>query len=296
VTGLIAIARREITERWIVLVVALVLGWLPIAAAVIERVAELPLAAPPLVLYLASRAICIVAFVIGMSLIGRQLHGGQSTFWFSRPISAPAIALGQVLGVALVVIAAQCLVLAPTAWWYGLQATSPGPERGWVLYDFESFGARDLVGAMLLLGAGLTAGVLARSRSRWFALDLAGLTAVGLVMIRVVDQISSARERYWIHFNGRWQRPWELAEAQRVSEQDIHLMRLAEARFETTVDGLWAAIAIAIAVALFAAVVAAVARGRTDGRRAHGALSTTLWSSLVAVAASGLAVAHWGLR
>jgi len=286
----IAIAAREVAQRWVLLVVAAVLGWLPVAAMYLDWRMELPVATAPLVVYAIVRAFWIVAFAVGMSLLGRQLHAGQLAFYFARPISGWAIAGGKVLGAAVAIVAAVVLVLAPT------RLQSGRFDGQWILYVARS-GPEDLVAAVLFLGAGLVAGVLARSRSPWFVVDAVGLMTIVLLAVRVVDRITTLNERYWIFYDGRWQRPWLLPTfspplPKAEQQQLVH----AEQHFLDNVQTLWGWLAIAAAVALLAAAAAAVVFGRTDGARAHRALSTTLWSSMCAVGAAALAVVHWGLQ
>jgi hypothetical protein len=287
VRACIAIAAREVAQRWVMLVVAAVLGWLPVAAKYVDNTTLLPIEVAPVLLYVIVRAFWMLALAIGMSLVGRQLHGGQLAFYFARPIAGWAIAGGKVLGAATAVVLAELLVLVPLR---------VGPFDPTWLEDVS--GPDDLVAAVLFLGAGLVAGVLARSRSRWFAIDAIGLVSVALLAIRIVDQITTLRERYMVHYNGHWQRPWNLPTQPLgpFSELEKQAVLHAEQRFLGDVHALWGGVALAAAVALLAAAAAAVVVGRTDGERAHRAQSTTLWSSLFAIGTAGLAIAHWGVR
>jgi hypothetical protein len=285
----VAIAAREIAQRWVLLAVAAVLGWLPVVGMYLDRAGALPFGIAPLVVYVVARAFWIVAFAVGMSLLGRQLHDGKLAFYFARPVSGWAIAGGKLIGAGAAVLLAELLVLAPTA----LQSETF--DGAWILTVAHS-GPEDLVAAELFFGCGLVAGVLARSRSSWFAIDAAGLVTVVLLVVRVIDRITTLGQRYWVYYDGRWQRPWELPTAQPLGLEEWRVLIRAENSFLANVHLLWGWLAIAAAVALLAAAAAGVVFGRTDGERAHRALSTTLWSSLCAVGAAGLAVAHWGLR
>lgn len=160
-TGALAIARHEVAERWRLWPLALCLGWLPLVPA---RLVGDDGAVTSASLYGLMCASWIAAIAIGMTLIGRPLHDGRLAFYFARPIRGAAIAGGKLLGGLVVVAGIELVLCAPVAAHFGSLSCL----------------AVAMVPAALCFGIGLAAGVLARSRSRWFAADLAGVAVFAL--------------------------------------------------------------------------------------------------------------------
>ncbi|HEX3763572.1 MAG TPA: hypothetical protein VHW23_32975 [Kofleriaceae bacterium] len=178
-TGAFVIARHEVAERWRLWPLALGLGWLPLLPARLVGDDGVVTSAS---LYGLMCASWIAAIAIGMSLIGRPLHDGQLAFYFARPIRGAAIAGGKLLGGVIVVAGIELVLCAPVAAHFGSLSCV----------------ALAMVPAALCFGMGLAAGVLVRSRSRWFLADAVGLGGFALELrwITALD-VYERDDRVW---------------------------------------------------------------------------------------------------
>jgi hypothetical protein len=259
VTGALRIARLELARRWSLWPVGLGLGLL---VAVMSRFTDDGRLTDVCMVGVVMLS-WIIAFAIGMSLLGVPLHDGRLAFFFSRPIRGVTIAAGKVIGGLVIVVGMQALLLAPTM----MLSTS----------SYQTYALSGPVYAVgmtiVFLAAGLVVGILARSRSRWFILDAVGGTIVALLAMAMFAQVN---------------------QAQRYAELNEWTWQQAEPMF-ARIDVLMLSLAITCVLVVFAAVTAAVAAGRTDRDRVHRSLAITLWSALGVVGVIGIAVAHWGL-
>jgi hypothetical protein len=304
VRGAIAIARHEITQRSFLPVAALALGFLPLLVGLLtdggsDGASGLYYASggPRYVAFMAIIFLsCIAAFVIGMSLVGRPLHAGQMSFYFTRPIAGRAVVGGKLLGGLLVIAAAQLLIYVPTAAHDMLGARHPYNQHQ-AAVDFPPVPVI-VVGAGLL-GIGLVAGVLARSRSRWLLVDLAGIGFVALEIARIAKQIIAGQALF-----GAGEGIFRTVASPPAPPHTVEAVAWVvpwpglpdfEEQFHERVRHLGIGLTVAAIVALFAATMAAVVVGRTDRERAHAAMSTTLWSSLLVIGGLGLAISQWGM-
>jgi hypothetical protein len=263
--GLLTIARQEIAKRWVLLPAALVLGLVPLVLAGFgsydnydnqydgyQNIAAVVQLALVTISY-------VIAFAIGMGVLGTPLHDGRIAFYFARPVSAIAIVIGKVAGaLALIVTVEGLLAMRSLAIRSADQITA-------------NLQLEILVG-VAFLGAGLVVGILARSKSRWFIADALGAIAVTFEFTKLLDRIN-------------------------IVEMKYRFSKLEKARplFDQVSSLLIAMLAAAIA-AMFVAASVAIVIGRTDQERAHRAMSITLWSSLIAIGAVGFAIGQWGLQ
>jgi hypothetical protein len=260
VRGAYAIARHEFLRRWPLVLVGLGLGLLVLALSApdspqLARLTDMLVTISVVVSW-------IIAFMSGMSLIGRPLHDGRLSFYFTRPIASSAIVIGKVVGGGLAITCMHVALVVPLA-------------RAFV---HEPTGLNDLAGPATFVGiafffVGLVIGILARSRSRWFVIDIVGAAVAALIAV--------------LMFAGFGDRKANIA--QFADPEDAAMLFRRANAFLT-------ALIIAAALALFVAVVVAITRGRTDRDLVHRSLSTALWPLLTAVGVIGLALAHWGLR
>ncbi len=271
--GQFTIARQEIARRWVLLPAALALGLVPLVIAVLAgpaidyhgfnwftdgscRRLDELASIVQLGLLLCSY---VAAFAIGMGVLGRPLHDGGIAFYFARPVSAVAIVVGKLAGALALIVGIDGLLFM----------------RNLALVSSDKMTANASLAILVgvgFLGAGSVIGILARSKSRWFILDALGAIVVTLEFTKLLDRINIAEMKY-------------------------RFAKIEKARplFDQVSSTLIAMLVAAIA-ATFIAAAAAVAIGRTDPERAHGVLSITLWSLLIAVASVGLAIGQWGLR
>jgi len=261
VIGVLRIARLELARRWTLWPVGLGLGLVAAIVPMVERDNRFGDTCMVGVVVLA----WIMAFAIGMSLLGRPLHDGRLAFFFTRPVHGVTIAAGKVIGGLVLVVGMQALLLAPAMLTYR-------PNASYVLTDYD--GMLFAIGmTVVFLAAGLVVGILARSRSRWFILDAIGGTTAALLAVATFAQIN---------------------QAQRYAELDEWTWQQARPMFER-IEILLGSLAISGIFVVFAAVTIAIAIGRTDRDRVHRSLAITLWSSLAVLGVIGIAFAHWGL-
>lgn len=251
---LLAVAARELRERWLLFPGALAAGFFPI---VFPAFGESRALAPTVGIAGTVLFGVATAVVIGSSMLARDAANGRLGFLFSRPLPWSTIWGGKWL--AAIALAATTSLLMAIPWTLAYPLSSLGGHHGdsWWRAFWESEGSV-LFAVILLLAIGLANfnGTAFRSRSPWLAVDLVLLllaiwtvrhTVVPLVLLGVVG----------IHPLSRW--------------------------------GLLAPMGI-LATAFLAASAVQVARGRTDLRRAHVAMSVAFWA--IVFAALGLAAAR----
>lgn len=110
--GTLTIAARELRERSFVFITAAVAALIPFIAAILPRTRS----QSPLLVILVMGLIIAVGFtlalsiVLGGSIVARELADKRMSFYFSKPVSAPAIWFGKVLGA--VVTLALCFAIS----------------------------------------------------------------------------------------------------------------------------------------------------------------------------------------
>lgn len=258
---LAVVLRRELAERRLLMLAAALLGLVPLAVPFLPLgISRVPDARAGTAIALAVIVSYVLALVLGSTVLARDLSERRLGFYFSRPLPGWAIWAGKLAGAALLAFGCGVLVLLPSL----LLGDRPDPSAYW-MWDLGSAG-RDLgLGSFLwaatvlaLLLAANAVGVMVRSRSPWFLLDLlAGTLLVGLVVL-VTARLLSA---------------WALGA---LALAQIGLL-------------------VAAVLSLAAASALQVTRARTDLRRGHRLLSLALWACLgLAVLAYG-GYARWVL-
>ena len=115
--GILAVAARELNERWTVLIAAMVAGLVALLVTLFSSLGRhdardaRELAA---VIFAAVFAFGL-AIVVGSGMINRELVERRHGFFFSRPLSAGAIWGGKLLACWLLAVASGLVVLLPTA-------------------------------------------------------------------------------------------------------------------------------------------------------------------------------------
>lgn len=259
--GAYAIARHEVLRRWPLVLVGLGLGIIALAFSLpsspqLARLADMLVTLSIVVTW-------IISFMSGMTLVGRPLHDGRLSFYFTRPISSSSIVIGKIVGGLLAITLMHAALVVPLA------RANANRDPG-VLNDLA--GPATFVGVAFFV-VGLVIGILARSRSRWFVIDVGGAAVAALVAV--------------LMFAGFGDRKARIAES---ADPDVARLLFERANI------FLAALIVAAALALVVAVVIAITRGRTDRDLVHRALSTYLWPLITAVGLAGLALAHWGLQ
>jgi hypothetical protein len=244
---LLAVAARELRERWLLFPGALVAGCTPwvLPAFGVSRELAVTTGGAGATLFGVAAAV-----VIGSSMLARDAANGRLGFLFSRPLPWGTIWGGKWL--AAIVLAAATALLAAIPWMLSYPLSSLGGHHGnsWLRALWHSEGTA-LIAVLLLLAIGLANfnATAFRSRSPWLAADLLLALLAGwavrrylapLVSLGIVD----------IHPVSRW--------------------------------GLLAPLGI-LATAFLVASVLQVAFGRTDLRRAHVAMSLSFWAIVFGV-------------
>ena len=254
--GLLAVAAMALKKRWSVLVAAFVAGLLALAVPFFSALGrhDVREARDLAALIFAAAFACGVAVVIGGGMITRELAERRHGFLFARPLSGGAIWGGNVLACWLLAVGSGLAVLLPAA------AVSRGGHLLGAVSRYGDVAATLGIAMAAVLGLILYAHAVAlmvRSRTPW----LLALDAVLAVAVATAGALA------------------------------LRSLFLAYALDALTYAG--AAIAVATLVAPLIAGFAQVSRGRTDSRRGHQALSTTLWSILGVTALLVAGYARW---
>lgn len=177
--SLAAVARLEVERSWLLLPLALAVGFAPFG---VMPFIDAPLrAAHGVASWLAFLFAAGTAILLGTATISGDLATGRLGFYFSRPLPWWAIWAGKLAVALALTLAVAALVLVPTA------IFGPGGDPlpvGWV--------ARGVMLAILLIGLSHWGAVAARSRSAWLVLDL---LAIPLVVWGVNDALRRALEQ-----------------------------------------------------------------------------------------------------
>jgi hypothetical protein len=258
--GFVAVFEREIVERRLLPLAALVLGLVPLAAPLLPG---LPYSPPAVIrsgvaLGLALIVSFVLALFLGGSVIARDLGERRLGFYFARPISGGAIWAGKLAAAAVLATGAGALVLLPAL----LIGDVPDPSGYWgsAMTGGPLLGTPGLAVAwlgfiVLVIVGAHAAGVILRSRSPWLLLDLAALSVTVAIVWTCLEILTRA---------GAGLMSWMGVSV------SFALLQYVEAT-----------VAAVTVVTLAVAGAAQVGRGRTDLRRGHRVLSIVLWSALL---------------
>lgn len=239
--GTLAVAAREIAERKLLFLGALVAGLLPLAFPLLPVLRGNSRDARSLAVLLVGSTIAVAfPIVFGATVLVGDVAQKRLAFYFSRPLPAASIWSGKLLGALSISIGCVLLATAPVFLVEGESAFSADTaglfSRGTLLLA--------LPGILLLFLLAHVVASMARLRSAWIALDF--LFAVAFTAAIAL----SIRSLVFAGF-------WDLRERSR------------------SVPLWW--LPVALILILLAATCVQVVDGRTDARRSHGALSATLW-------------------
>lgn len=170
----LAVAAREVKERWLLFPAGLVVGLVPFVGPAFGIQADLIEVGAP---FLAILVGAIAALVAGASMLARDTADGRLAFLFARPVPWEAIWGGKWLAAVVLVFGSFFLALLPVSILY----PSPSPSGLLVGPDGSA-----LFLVLLLLGIGFANfnATAFRSRSAWLALDL-GLLLVASRLVAV---------------------------------------------------------------------------------------------------------------
>jgi ABC-type transport system involved in multi-copper enzyme maturation permease subunit len=110
--NVIAIARREIGERSFVFIVAVVVTVLPLLTIIVPRS---ELSDRVMVSMVLSAALLLgLGFILGLSMVGRELTEKRLSFYFSRPVSGASIWFGKLTACVAIVLGCAVIMLIPS--------------------------------------------------------------------------------------------------------------------------------------------------------------------------------------
>jgi len=173
VSKTLAVAARELRERWLLFPAGLVFGLGPVGLPAFGLDRDvIPVAGIVGAVLLGAAA----ALIMGSTMLARDAANGRLAFLFARPLSWPAIWGGKWLAALVLVPSTSLLAAVPF-----MAVYSPRGHGGsWLRAMADGPGAAFFL-TLLVLGLGLAnfAATAYRSRSAWLALDL-GLLAAGI--------------------------------------------------------------------------------------------------------------------
>ncbi len=238
---LLAVAARELRERWLLFPGALASGCFPLvlpAFGVEREVMPVVGAVGAILLGVAA------GLIAGASMLARDTANGRLGFLFSRPVSWPVIWGGKWLAALVLVVLTGFLAAIP--WMVAFPLTTVGGHHGgsWLRAMSDDPQGAVFFFLVIVLAVGLAnfGATLFRSRSPWVAADLVLLLATFWATRRYVAPL-------WLYGVLIPWGPWSGALA-----------------------------LLPLALGFVAGSMAQVAVGRTDVRRAHGALSLGFWA------------------
>ena len=237
---LLAVAARELRERWLLFPASFVFGFNPLVlpAFGVDRQVM-----PEVGLMTSIGFGAAAAVLMGSTMLARDASNGRLGFLFSRPVSWPAIWGGKWLAALVLVVSSGLLAAIP--WMTAFPLASIGGHHGdsWIRAMLDGRGSAFVL-VLFVLAVGLVnfGATAFRSRSPWVALDLLLLLAGLWTVRRYVAPL-------WFYGVLGGRNPW------------------------TPILAL-----LPLAIALLVGSVAQVAVGRTDPRRAHGAMSLAFWT------------------
>jgi hypothetical protein len=251
---LLAVAARELRERWLLFPGALASGCFPLVLPAFGVEREVM----PVVGTVGAVLLGLAAAVIaGSSMLARDAANGRLGFLFSRPVSWPAIWGGKWLAALVLVVLTGFLAAIP--WMVAYPLSTVGGHHGgsWLRAMTTDPQGAAFFFLAIVLAAGLAnfGATLFRSRSPWAAADVVLLVATFWATRRYVAPL-------WLYSVLIPWGPWSVVLA-----------------------------LLPLVLGFVAGSMAQVAFGRTDVRRAHGALSLTFWA-IVGLTLSG-AAGYW---
>jgi hypothetical protein len=253
--GLVAVARREFLRQRFVLAAATAASLVPITVPLVRSLAGEDAAhARAWTALLLSTAFAIgLVVALGAVTLAAAIASRRIAFDFARPVSSLAIWAGGGLAACAIAVASGAIIWIP-AWLLGARL----PWQDLVVdTELPRFSAWLLLGGLAALFCiSHAASVLTRSRSALLALDAVLAVAAALTLPAILSSLPS-----FLASEPRARVGWGFA--------------------------------IVVGAGFAAAGLASVARGRTDIRAAHRALSQTLWPCVGIVLAGAAAYASW---
>ena len=276
--GFLAVFERELAERRVLAVAALAFGLIAVAVPLLPGSRAGGLAVSEVrggvALAFALLLSALTALFLGGSVLASDLLERRMGFYFARPLSGWALWAGKIAASLVLTFGAVLLVLLPSAllgssfdaggiWGLGLINWPISGSEAFVLWFF---------GLLLLFFTANALSVIVRSRSPWAALDVAALVLIGTMVWNAYIRLLMAG----------------VAAGPSLRQWWGDSMNVYAWMGNTLVLVLLGALGMAGAFQ--------VVRGRTDVRRAHRALSATLWGMLIVLGIAFQALTLWWVR
>jgi ABC-type transport system involved in multi-copper enzyme maturation permease subunit len=181
-THTLAVARRDLSERTPVFVTAAAIAVMPFVLTLVRGlrgINRLDIITTIGTVGAVGFSLAL-AFILGVSMISRDLMEKRMSFYLSKPLSARAIWFGKVIAALLTITFCFVVIFVPS---YLFGTTSW--QRSW---NVDLAGGLTAVGAaaLLLLFLGHVFGTMFRSKSPLIALDLVLLGATVLAVIGII--------------------------------------------------------------------------------------------------------------
>jgi hypothetical protein len=274
--GFLAVFEREVAERRLLAVAALAFGLIAVAVPLVPGLHKGGLTPSDVrggvALGFALLLSTLTAVFLGGSVLVSDLLERRMGFYFARPLSGWALWLGKTAAALVLIFGAGLLVLLP-ALLLGSNFDAGGLGGfngvGQLMSGAETFTVWAF-GLLLVFFATNALILMVRSRSPWVALDVAAL-------VLVVAMVWLARNRLLMAGVGIGSKNWW------AGSLDVFTW-------------LGNALVLATLGAFVAAGAGQVVRGRTDVRRAHRAVSSILWGTLIVVGIAFQALTLWWVR
>lgn len=167
------VVRRELAEKRFVIVAAIAFALLSIVVSLTVHMRNSFTEALTL-----SSAIFGAAFagglaiILGATVVGRELTENRLSFYFSRPLPAPAIWFGKLFAAVILVAGSFLIIFAPAL------ATGSRLATQWTS-GAVAFGGQVVLAALILFLAAHVLSTMVRSRSAWIGLDFLCVVATG---------------------------------------------------------------------------------------------------------------------
>jgi hypothetical protein len=272
--GFLAVFERELTERRVLAVAALGFGLVAAALPLVPgfRVGGF---SPAEVRGSIALGFCLLlstltALFLGGSVLASDLLERRMGFYFARPLSGWALWSGKIVAALVLAFGAGLLALLPAALLgSSFEAVGFFGMGGGLTTGFEAF-VLWVLGLLLVFFAANALGLMVRSRSPWVALDMVAL-------VLVVNMIWQARNRLLMAGVGVGAKNWWAGSINIFAWMGNTLV-------------------LVLLGSLMVAGAVQVVLGRTDVRRAHRALSATLWGTLIVLGIAFQALTLWWVR
>jgi len=181
-THALAIARRDLAERTSVFIAAAVLAVLPFVLTLVPGISSFSRVdvITTMGTLLAVGFTLGLALVLGVTMIGRDLTEKRMSFYFSKPLSAPAIWFGKLAAAVLSLAICFTILFVPS-----YLAGSTSWQKSWNVDLPIAFTVVTLAALALLLFGHLF-GTMFRSKSPLVALDVVLMVVTGLALVGII--------------------------------------------------------------------------------------------------------------